>query len=248
MSRVAAADVMTAQLPRKLLVIPVALVVLIAAVWLIMAMLARGPLTGESRHDFGVLTMESGTHVELHHSFHLTNRTARPLTIKAARPDCGCVSVNATFPLTVQPGASIDLPVTMHFGGDERSVLIQMDCGDAGVQILRVSARSMYLTTLSTNSSTLTVSSGGSTSISVFATVFTSQSAPPTPAITASQGLTATIQPWVLPAFEKNAPPIPRIWQAQLSVKNSADALPLDAAIVLQLEGSPPLRIAIVDH
>jgi len=127
--------------PKLVLFIPLGLVVALLVAWQALAFFMRGPLAGEYKHDFGSITLPPGGSTELNHTFHLTNRTSKSLTINTARADCGCVSVNATFPVTLEPGAALDLPVVMRFGVRDKNVLIQLDCGEAGVQNLWVSAR-----------------------------------------------------------------------------------------------------------
>lgn len=155
------------RIPRAALFAPLALLALLALGWAFMAYITRGPLAGDTKHDFGVINVlavnpppiaegdansppvidiggsSSDPGIELTHTFHLTNRTNNPLTLRSARPDCGCVTVNASFPMTIAANAPVELPITMRLpsvGKGDKTVLIHLDCGDDGLQVLRVKA------------------------------------------------------------------------------------------------------------
>ena len=129
------------RIPRIVLLSPVILVVVLLLTWFTLAAIFQGPLAGDTKHDFGVVTVTSPEGVELSHTFHLTNRTNDALLMRFARPDCGCLTVNAEFPMTIFPGESIDLPITMRYRGPEpKTVLFHLDFAEFGKQALRVRA------------------------------------------------------------------------------------------------------------
>lgn len=129
------------RIPRVVLLAPVVLIALLALAWLMLATIFQGPLAGNTKHDFGIVNVTSPDGVELSHTFHLTNRTNDGLLLRWARPDCGCLTVHATFPMTIYPGESIDLPITMRYRGPEpKTVLIHLDFAEFGKQALRVRA------------------------------------------------------------------------------------------------------------
>jgi hypothetical protein len=117
-----------------------AIVLLAPLVWkLVIAPWLQGPLAGQRTHDFGTVAVV-GTAVELHHVFHLKNRMRRPVTVRAVRPDCGCLAAHAGGQ-TIQPGEYFDLPVTLALAGQsKKNVLITLDLGEGGIQTLRVKA------------------------------------------------------------------------------------------------------------
>ena len=124
--------------PRKVVIVTVSgLGLLIAVLGLLWASKLRGPLAGETVHDFGTISVAPGQTLDLEHTFHLTNRLSTPLSVLAIRPDCGCVRVGE-FSRTVEPGGKWNLPITMRFAGHSRTVLIHLDMGEAGLQALKV--------------------------------------------------------------------------------------------------------------
>jgi hypothetical protein len=131
------------RIPCVVLLAPLVLIALLALGWAFMAFITRGPLAGETKHNFGVIAIPTADGIELSHTFHLTNRTNDGLLLRSARPDCGCLTVNAAFPMTIYPGESIDLPIAMRFGGrsgHQKTVLIHLDFVEFGMQTLRVKA------------------------------------------------------------------------------------------------------------
>lgn len=156
------------RIPWPVIVFPLALAALLALGWAYMAYSTRGPLTGDTTHDFGIINVgavnpetsnadgeskpppvidiggaSNDPGIELTHTFHLTNRTNRAITLRSARPDCGCVTINTSFPMTVAASAPVDLPIIMRLpstGKGEKTVLIHLDCGESGLQVLRVKA------------------------------------------------------------------------------------------------------------
>ncbi len=132
---------MQRRVPRIIFVLPLGLVAVVLLTWQVLAFLNRGPLAGEIKHDFGAVVVKDGP-AQLSHTFHLRNRSSKALMIQAARPDCGCVKMEATLPMTVEGGGGVDFPITMHFTGANgpKKVLIRLDCGEAGVQNLWVMA------------------------------------------------------------------------------------------------------------
>jgi hypothetical protein len=129
-------------IPKVVFIVPLGLVALVLLAWVALMFIMRGPLAGDNKHDFGEVAVTPGQKAALHHTFQFTNRTAQTLTINWARPDCGCVVIEAAFPRTLGPRESFDIPITMNYGGpDPRQVLIRIDCGEAGFQNAWVKAR-----------------------------------------------------------------------------------------------------------
>ena len=129
-------------IPKIVLIAPLSLVMLLLLTWLALMFFMRGPLAGDNKHDFGEVAVAPGEKTLLTHTFQFSNRTGKSLTVNWARPDCGCVVIETKFPRTLEPGQALDLPITMHYGGPEpRKVLIQIDCGEAGIQQAWAQAR-----------------------------------------------------------------------------------------------------------
>ena len=65
--------------PRKVVIVTVSgLGLLIAVLGLLWASKLRGPLAGETVHDFGTISVAPGQTLDLEHTFHLTNRLSTP--------------------------------------------------------------------------------------------------------------------------------------------------------------------------
>ena len=129
-------------IPKVVYIAPLSLVALLLLAWVALIIIMRGPLAGDNKHDFGEVAVVPGEKSVLNHTFHFTNRTGKTLSMNWAKPDCGCVVIEAKFPRTLEPGQSFDLPIVMNYGGPEpRKVLIQIDCGEAGLQQAWVQAR-----------------------------------------------------------------------------------------------------------
>jgi hypothetical protein len=102
--------------------------------------IGRSPLEGEAHHDFGVVDAPSGR-VELAHTFHLRNRLDEPIEIVEVRPSCGCL-VPELSTRTVEPGATLEIPVTLTLKGAGRTrerVALVME--GRGARYLTVEAR-----------------------------------------------------------------------------------------------------------
>lgn len=115
------------QNPRTTVLILLTLLGVAILAWWTLQWVMRGPLAGDVHHDFGEVAMPERGPAILNYTFELTNRTNRPLTIQTARPDCGCLTINAAFPLTVAPREDVDLPITMRYAGsDERGKTVHI--------------------------------------------------------------------------------------------------------------------------
>lgn len=135
---------MAKPLPRLIFILPLGLLAGLVLGWLVLQWAMRGPLAGQTHHDFGDVAIPVEGPAILTHTFQLTNRTRAPLTIFAARPDCGCLTTNAAFPITIAPHERIDLPITMQYLGSDprgKTVHIRLDLGETGGQSLWVKAK-----------------------------------------------------------------------------------------------------------
>jgi hypothetical protein len=124
-----------------------------AGLWLI-ASSQRGPLSGATTHDFGVVQLTS-MEMEVKHRYRLTNRTDAPVTIRAVKPECGCVK-NERAKIVIQPGETGEVPITVHPPIGPKSVLIHLDLGDLGTQTLKMMVEGVAPLTTPTDSTPTT--------------------------------------------------------------------------------------------
>ena len=102
-------------------------------------LLVRGPLAGDTSHDFGVVAI-TADRTDVTHTFHLTNRTDHTVRIERIVPDCGCVQFTPGSAV-VEPGQSVDLPATMSVYSDGvKRVDVRLLLGDSGVQHMHLTA------------------------------------------------------------------------------------------------------------
>lgn len=206
--------------------------------------LLRQPLAGRTSHDFGRVNMVQGETVELHHTFHLTNRTSKPIVISAIKPECGCLVVHAG-PQTIERGQSVDLPITMTFKGASKTVPILLDLGEAGLQMLRVKADVRFQPRLYASAAELIINPAQTTSLILSADVYDTYSSPPPPVIHVPQGITATFEGWKSLFQAKNTKLAPCHWEGRLMLKQTAESVGADAAITIELKPAPPVTVRV---
>ena len=124
---------------KSLIILAVAATLLGSGVFSYYWFLVRGPLAGDTSHDFGVVSI-TGEEAVVTHTFSLRNRTGHTLHIERIIPDCGCVQFEPKQ-ASVEPGATIDLHATMYLYSDgKKTVAVRVILGDDGVQFLHVQA------------------------------------------------------------------------------------------------------------
>lgn len=206
--------------------------------------LVRGPLAGETTHDFGVVPMAE-SQVKLHHTFHLYNRLREPVTILAVKPECGCVVADME-PVTLEPGEPFDLPVTLTLSDPAKTVLLRVVFdGDHGVQMLKLRAAGHYLPQLRAVSDVIGVEPGRVTMLPVHAAMYNTTNPPSDLRITAAPGLEVRFDGWTQRSQSRDPARIPPIWETKLHVRQTVESLPEDAELVLEIDDAKPLRIAV---
>jgi hypothetical protein len=101
--------------------------------------LIRGPLAGDTSHDFGEVVV-TGAKIDVSHTFHLVNRTDGVLTIDRVIPECGCVHI-APSKAVVEPGRSLDVVATLSVSATgSKTTPIRMIFDTGKVQFLHVTA------------------------------------------------------------------------------------------------------------
>lgn len=102
--------------------------------------LVRGPLAGDTSHDFGEVVV-TGAKAEVSHTFRLVNRTHRTITINRVIPECGCVQVTPGSAV-VEPGEHVELNAVLSvYATGSKTTPIQLIMDEGKVQFLHVKAR-----------------------------------------------------------------------------------------------------------
>lgn len=100
----------------------------------------RVPLSGDRSHDFGAVDVP-WEGVALQHTFTLRNKTQRTLTIRSAKPSCGCVKLTYSPDKALEPGQELIVNTTLSFTSSvPKHETITFDFGDDGRAILSLSA------------------------------------------------------------------------------------------------------------
>jgi hypothetical protein len=208
--------------------------------------LIRGPLAGETTHDFGDVPLYE-QNVALEHTMRLRNRLSQPLTIKAIRPDCGCVTV-AGGQRTLQPGEGFDLPITFMARSGPRTVPIEVLFADDTTQTLRVKANGKRQPRLfiHPDEGAITLDGAGAAEFVVAAETFDQYDAPPAPTISSSTDqLTAEFGEWSLNSRPKNVDRAPTYWQGHVRVRFKGESLPENSSLTVSMPPAKPLALAI---
>ena len=90
----------------------------------------RPLLSGEHDHDFGIVEVAgSGQAVSVSHTFVLSNRTGKPVTIQDIKTSCSC-SVASLSTETVEPGGTIEIKAQLSMNQDGRKrAKVFLNCG-----------------------------------------------------------------------------------------------------------------------
>src|SRR5262245_47931630 len=183
---------------RSAVLIAAGLAVVAAAVIASLYVFASGgPLDGDMTHDFGVVQMTFGHPVELRHTFRLSNRTSKPLVVHSVKPDCGCVTTAAANAV-IEPGALLELPITLTLSTVKKRALIRLDLGEDGSQMLRVDAAGRFDPQLFASLEELVLRPGRATSFVLTAYVFDTYDPPARPAISPPPAVAASFGGWKL--------------------------------------------------
>lgn len=237
---------------RILLLAVLGLAAIFAGAYIAIRLAMRGPLAGETSHDFGIVEVYPGETTQLTHNFHLTNprtdpQKDEPIIIQAVRPECGCVRpVKGRF--TIQPGESIDLPIIMDFKGGDKTVLIHLDLAESGWQVLKVHAQSKFLPHLYTHAEKVELARDKPAILPIMADVYETEQAPAEPKITTPAGVTAKFSGWRSTWKPKDNHTAPCQWEGHIELHRAGDAgeqIEPDAAIVIEAKGMRQLRVPL---
>jgi hypothetical protein len=229
------------------------LIILLAAVALLSAgayaywfFLIRGPLAGDTSHDFGEVALRGGRNIQVAHTFHLTNRLDEPLTIKGVRADCGCVTLR-DLQLTLESGESFDLPVTFQTTAGPRSALIHIIFDDGRTQTLSVKAVGRPQSQLTIAVPAIALREDGTAEFEFAAHIYATHDEPAQPAIaTSHEALSAEFLGWQLHYRSKHVAVTPDAWKGRVRLTWRSDGtMPEGASATISLPPAGPLRVEV---
>lgn len=220
------------------------LVMMGIAMWVAVVVATRGPFVGQTSHDFGTVMMPPGEKVRLEHTYRLTNRMGKAVTVQAVRPDCGCLT-SITGPTTVEPGGLFELPIVMSTSSRQKKVLIHLDLGDDGMQTLRATAAIRYEPRLTSSVKHLTLGAARITDAPITAYIYDTYDQPAAPEITATEGLRVTFSGWHQARRPNDPRVVPCVWEGRISVNQDAQATIESGSITLELKPARPLHLSV---
>jgi len=156
----------------------------------------RFPLAGDMHHDFGNVAIVGQTS-GFEHTFHLRNRRSEPVVIETIRTGCGCTRAEAST-MTVEPGATVDVDVQLSLAraGKKKTTVTLVIDGFGPMTLFLQAVGHRNEASLSLISPNLHLTPGEATPLTVMAEVQSTDLAPPTPTVTAPEGVTATFRGW----------------------------------------------------
>ncbi|MHC5003102.1 MAG: DUF1573 domain-containing protein [Planctomycetota bacterium] len=202
----------------------------------------RGPLAGETYHDFGRVAVEGRT-ATVEHVFALTNRTSRTVEIVEIIPACGCTTVDLTD-RTLEPGDDVELTVALTVGNGTRkkSITLIVDDGERErTTVLWVKATGRATETLSATRSSVPVGADAPGRLTVRHETL-DETAPPEPTLETPAGFTAAFHGWQRSGASTN----PVRWTASVEIEQTDPQAARPARLVLRL-GQQKLAIELVE-
>jgi len=210
------------------------------ALWVI-ASSQGGPLSGRTTHDFGVVRLtEADTTVT--HRYRLTNDTEGPISIRAIRPECGCVQA-ARGEIIIAPGAVGEIPITVHPPIGPKSVLIHLDLGTLGTQTLKMEVEGQPVSRLSV-AIPVAILIEAPTTVVIRAEMYESADEPGPLSVSGDRPIQSKFSGWSLMAPSQNPKTMPTQWEGLLTIEQTAE-LAAASAITLSVPGVAPLIVPV---
>jgi hypothetical protein len=237
---------MSSRLRLILIIVLAAVALLSAGAYAYWFFLIRGPLAGDTSHDFGDVVLQGGRNIKVTHTFHLTNRLDEPLTIKGVRADCGCVTLH-DLQRTLESGESFDLPVTFQTQAGPRSALIHIIFDDGRTQTLSVKAVGRPQSQLAISVQPIVLREDGAAEFEFAAHIYATHDEPAQPAIaTSHQALLAEFLGWQLHHRSRDVAVTPNAWKGRVRLSWGGDgAMPEGISATISLPPAEPLKVEV---
>lgn len=204
----------------------------------------RPLLAGDHDHDFGSVVLE-GTGSTFEHTFDLANRTRRTVTIQEIKTSCGC-TVAAPSRTTLEPGETVQITATLSLRHDGRKVTnIFLNCGDDGIDVLRLEAGARYKQRLVVPSEFAVLQQGVVVERAIQYHDYDSNDTPPAPRITAPGGVTATFTEWRQTRRRQPSQTRSARWFGRLRIEQVAEILPPNAALLIRVGDDQEVKVPL---
>lgn len=238
--------------PLILLLLGVLVLAGLGGTWWFLAF-ASGPLSGDTRHDFGTVTIH-GRDAELRHVFTLVNTTGRDLEVKGIVPSCGCAA--GDLPTNrIAVGEEVELEGILRLanaGPRKESLTVVLNDGEQDLkQVLWMQGIGEKGSALVPDRESLALAPGGEERIQFRAELLDDADAPAAPTVTLPDGLESSFGDWALVVQGDPARRTATRWRGWLTVRWPEGAeveLDDDSVLAATVAGAPEVTIRIVER
>ena len=227
----------------RIAIVFLVLVGLLAAAYVTFALtIGQSVLEGESRHDFGIVLLDSPSST-FEHTFHLTNHSDEAVTIESAKPSCSCTTAELST-RTIEPGGSIDITARITLKASaHRKISITLNLSDGDFHNLWVEANGRRKQQLKSTAEFLRVAPGSPTMMVVWVEVWEDMENAPQPTLVTPDGVTAKFTRWDLHRKGNERYGVPAQWSGRIAVEQQSEALPPGAAMTVQFKSNEPVTV-----
>ncbi len=213
-----------------------------AAVIALVVTLGSSVLEGESRHDFGIVLLDSPSST-FEHTFHLINDSDERVVIKSAKPSCSCTTAELST-RTIEPGGSVDIKARITLKASaHRKISITLNLSDGDFHNLWVEANGRRKQQLYSTAEFLLVGPGSPAMTMVWVEVWDDIEDAPQPTLVTPNGVTAKFTRWDRHSKGNERHGLPTRWSGRIVVEQESEALPENAAMTAQFKSNEPVRV-----
>ncbi len=204
-----------------------------AAVIALVVTLGGSVLEGESRHDFGVVLIDSPSST-FEHTFHLINESDKTVVIESAKPSCSCTTAQLSTRI-LEPGDAVDVTTRMTLKASaHRKVSVTLVLDNDQIHGLWVQASGRLRPQLTSTATILRVAPGSSAMMVLWVEVRDDNENAPQPTLVTPEGVTAKFTRWSLQRKGNKRKGMPAHWNGRVVIEQQADALPEGAVMTVQ--------------
>ena len=220
----------------------ITLAIFATVVWFVFTTIFTSSLSGELRHDFGVVPIDRPFSV-LKHTFRLTNETDQPLQLIKATPSCGCTTTE--WPEgPVASGEELLIPTHLTLRRSQfRSSKIRLEFDNGEIVVLHIKGVGRFTQPLSFVQQSMKLSIDDEDGFrGVLKLEWEGNGRPPRPTANPPDGLKVEFDEWRMATAADPHKMTPEIWTIILKA-HQISALAEDAALIVNIEGVTELII-----
>lgn len=234
---------MDRQTIHRIAIVFLVLVGLLAAAYVTFALtIGRSVLEGESRHDFGIVLLDSPSST-FEHTFHLINGSDETVMIESAKPSCSCTTAELST-RTIEPGGSVDITARITLKASaHRKISITLNLSDGDFHNLWVEASGRLRQQLTSTAAFLRVEPGSPAMTVVWVEVWDDSDNAPQPTLVTPDGVTAKLTRWDLHRKGSKRHGMPARWRGRVEIEQQSEALPPGAAMTVQFKSNEPVTV-----